>query len=332
MRPRPSLLPKLAQCPRYESTEFAGAAADRGTAMDSAFRAILSGAHVGWTPEADPDDIAAVKWAVDTSRVLAGGSPLEAREEFLRADSGIAAEGTADLLCADRLWSADLKSGQVRDYEAQQAAYALGFMDQYFVDSWTVYLLFCDERQVVKHEFSRDGASGLTRSIVAAFNDPFAAPTPCDYCDWCAKRWKCPQKLEAVAWFLGIDPANIDLTTYATDPLKVGPLLDLTHAISKDDGVHDMLRAGALGLILGGELVPGWRAQAGRVTSTVEPAKLTELGIPIPASLLPKLSLSRAESICAAGGRELPADIIETNHGQAFLAKTKATKPKKTKA
>ena len=40
---RPSNLPKLAVCPCYESNPVAGPAAERGTLLDSAFRAELLG-------------------------------------------------------------------------------------------------------------------------------------------------------------------------------------------------------------------------------------------------------------------------------------------------
>ena len=40
---RPSLLPKLAQCPCYVSSPDAGEAAQRGTRMDDAFRSLLMG-------------------------------------------------------------------------------------------------------------------------------------------------------------------------------------------------------------------------------------------------------------------------------------------------
>ena len=40
---RPSLLPKLAQCPCYVSSPDAGEAARRGTRMDDAFRSLLMG-------------------------------------------------------------------------------------------------------------------------------------------------------------------------------------------------------------------------------------------------------------------------------------------------
>lgn len=197
---RPSSLPKLALCGHYESEPHAGAAADRGTLMDEYFRAtIAETALPTGLPEEDIDN---VQWAVKTAYLLADKMPLEAREEFLKI-SCMGMVGTADLLCADGHWSADLKSGQVRNYREQQAAYALGFMDALFAEEWTVYLIYCDQREVISYRFNYDEAEAIVRSVIAKVsgNEP---PTPNEYCGWCAARYTCPARQEQ----LGIVPAE----------------------------------------------------------------------------------------------------------------------------
>jgi hypothetical protein len=79
---RPSLLPKLAACPAYRPEEFAGAAADRGTSMDVVFREANCGLPDRSTALTN-DANAAVGWAVETVRILAGENALEAREPQL---------------------------------------------------------------------------------------------------------------------------------------------------------------------------------------------------------------------------------------------------------
>lgn len=196
---RPSALPKLALCGSYRPDPVSGPAAERGTTMDVAFREAIQG---NWQKANAMDELEldAVKWAVATAKALAGAHDLEAREEQLKIEA-IGMSGTADLLCADASWSADLKSGQVRNYAEQQAAYAVGFMDRYFVDEWTIHLLFCDAQEVVSLYFARDGAEALVRNVIAkaVSGEP---PTPNDYCGWCALRFECSARQES----LGIIP------------------------------------------------------------------------------------------------------------------------------
>lgn len=332
---RPSLLPKLAACPKYEPQEFAGEAAGRGTAMDVAFRTIIA-AEVEYEGDLDEDAFAAVCWAVDTSRILAGEHPLEARENELAIEcEGMT--GTADLLCEGGGWSADLKSGQVRNYVEQQACYALGFMDRFWVDEWTVYLLFCDARELATLRYTREEAERIIRRVKAAVLDGMALPTPCDYCGWCARQWKCPQRLETVAWFLGLDPRTVDLTA-ELDPGKLGQTLDLTHELSKADGLHDFLKGKARELVAAGTQVPGWKLQNGRETKSV-PALMLQapfkgqtllnlVGTQACMTACGTITAGKFETLWATafGQDPIPPGTITVSHGSPFLAKERRKK------
>jgi hypothetical protein len=196
------MLPKLAQCGHYRPELDAGPAAARGTKLDEVFRALVQ-PHDGRVPELDHDEREALRWAVETAHALAGGFALESHEEALRIEClGLA--GTADLLCTEARWSADLKSGQKRGYTEQQAAYALGFMERFFVEEWTVYLLFCDQREVETLRFTRDGAERIVRGALARARDTAEPPAVNEYCGWCAQRWQCPARRES----LGIVPLD----------------------------------------------------------------------------------------------------------------------------
>lgn len=333
---RPSLLPKLAACARYQPEANAGAAANRGTAMDAAFREIIQG-----NPDAaaalDEEALASVSWAVDTAWILAGEHPLVAGEENLRIEA-CGMTGTADLLCPDALWSADLKSGQVRNYREQQAAYALGFMDSHFVEEWTVYLLFCDARVLVTLRFTREEAERLIRGVLSTALDAEAAATPCDYCDWCALRWKCPARLETVAWFLGLDPSTVNLEEAAADPVKLGQTLNLTHLITKDGGVHDTLKAAARQHFEEKHEVPGWKMQSGRETRTVPALALQEprngktilqlAGTQAVMTAIGTMTAAKFEGLwrTAYGDDPIPPGTITTSHGAPFLVKARAKK------
>ena len=71
---RPSNLPKLAVCPCYESNPVAGPAAERGTLLDSAFRAKLLGLDECefLSGKLSADENSAVAWAVSMIRANAG--------------------------------------------------------------------------------------------------------------------------------------------------------------------------------------------------------------------------------------------------------------------
>lgn len=210
---RPSMLPKLALCSWYRSEENAGAAADRGTKLDVAFRAVIAGAALpaGLTAE----ESANVRWAVDTARALAGGAELVSVEEELKIEA-LGLTGTADLLCPEHNWSADLKTGQRRNYLEQQACYALGFMDRQFVDEWTVYLIYCDLQEMERLHFTRDEAERLVRGVLAKEADPQSLPQVNDYCGWCALRFDCEARKER----LGLIPLS-ELEVFDQAPSEI---------------------------------------------------------------------------------------------------------------
>lgn len=329
---RPSALPKLAACPKWESQESAGPAAERGTVMDVVFRSAIQGTP-GWELLLGQDDLAAVQWAVDTSRILAGEHPLEAREEHLRIEwEGI--PGTADLLCPLGQWSADLKSGQVRNYLEQQACYALGFMDRYFTDEWTVYLIYCDARELTTLRYTYDEAAAIVRRVRAAVLDDLAVPRPNEYCGWCAKQWRCPVRLESVAWFLGLDPRTVDLTREIA-PDRLAQSLDLTHAISRDGGVHDILKGWGRELLTEGQTVPGWKIQNGKETKSVSalmlqaPFKgktiLNLVGTQACMEACGTINAGKFESLWATafGADPIPPGTITVGHGAPFLVKAR---------
>lgn len=210
-RIRHSALPKLAQCPKFEGAPGTSPEAARGSEMDAAFRAALAG--VPGTPLASQEDADAVAWAVAKARELAAGEEIEAREEFLRMETpGIEHMGTADALCRAGEWVADLKTGQMRGYYEQMAAYALACMDRWFLPSWTAHVLYCDAMQVASYRFDWSEAHRVVSTIVEAAKDPAAQPRGCEYCGWCKHKDRCPARVDAVNHALEvIDPQALTL-------------------------------------------------------------------------------------------------------------------------
>lgn len=187
---RPSSLPKLHSCPCYVGKPGTSAAAERGTRVDAWIRAALAGDE-SYKGKAPADELRAVEWAVAKVRDLAMSEEVYTREEDCRAESAlpkIYVNGTMDTVCPALSWLVDYKTGQIRDYKAQMAAYALACMEMYFADDWTAHLLFADQREVVTYRFTAAEARAYLEEVTSGA----VAPSPCDYCTWCARYTSCP--------------------------------------------------------------------------------------------------------------------------------------------
>jgi hypothetical protein len=303
--------------------------------MDGVFRALLGGTFVAWAPETSQDDREAIEWAVAKVRLFAGSDAVQSEESDLFVEM-LGMKGTADYAVPVQRCSGDLKSGQVRNYDEQQAAYAVGFMEREFVSEWTTHLLFCDERQVVTRRWTLESATALIAPIIARVQTVGIAPTPNEYCGWCAHRWTCKERLEPLSILLMGAPGKLDLATIKQHPEDLATLLDITHEITRDDGLHDELRRSALSHVLAGVAVPGWSLMSGRKSESVEATMLGEnYGRKNP---LKDGGSARVLAACGniTGGKfkalwaliygeaeALPDGIIKESHGAAYLAKSK---------
>jgi len=201
---RASSLPKLAECPLFDGTSGeASAAASRGTKLDVAYRERLHGLSTT-LDTLEESEKAAVIWAVAESETLANGNFVETREEYLAmAVPGLSTVGTADALCIGGSWLADLKTGQVRNYREQMAAYALACMNDHFTESWTAHVLYCDAGVRRSYDFTYTDAQAIVAATIAEATSKDAEPNPCEYCGWCARKDTCKaivrQNTEAIA-------------------------------------------------------------------------------------------------------------------------------------
>jgi hypothetical protein len=84
--------------------------------------------------------------------------------------------------------SADLKTGSIRDYTDQMAAYALGCMDRFGTSEWTTLLIYVDQGEVIEMHWTYDEATSQVLPLRDAWAQRHGVePTPCEYCDWCRK-------------------------------------------------------------------------------------------------------------------------------------------------
>lgn len=189
---RPSSLPKLQECRCFVSKPSSSEAAARGTALDAIIRTAWAEGMTKVVQLAEPwteEDAEACTFALQQLSLLSHGEFVETREEELQAVvpvDGVQA-GTMDALCIAGSWLADFKTGQIRDYAGQMAAYSLACMDAYFSDEWTSHLIFVDQKQVVSHHWTREEAEQLVTGIVNAPKEPKL----CDYCSWCGAFETC---------------------------------------------------------------------------------------------------------------------------------------------
>lgn len=263
---RHSALPKLAACPCYvPAGADAGPAAQRGTLLDTAYRAAIAGNPSLAASLEAPEDRAAVQWAVSETLALAEGHKVETREEWLRMHTpGIAHVGTADALCELGGWVADLKTGQMRGYYEQMAAYAYACMDRFFALEWTCHVLYCDQRQRASYRFTFDDAKHTVEQVVRTATNPERKPTPCDYCGWCGAADRCEARVNAVtdATAIVMVPENESISTIKArimaSPERMGNFL-AAWKIAEKEIAEPVEKAIRESLSTDPESIPGWK-------------------------------------------------------------------------
>ena len=331
MNIRHSALPKLALCGQYEGTSGSvSEAAARGTKLDTAFRhAWEHGEFPDW--ELSEEDAQAIRWTINQCLILGNNNAwLKTREEDCRTKNSLMDHvGTADGVSVKQRFHIDLKSGQTYNYEAQMAAYALGFMEENFEVEWTAHLLFCDQRKVVTHHFTYDSAKAIVAGVLSNIG---TAPKENDYCGWCAKSLTCPARVaskdSALVTVAGFAPTVQDegFLALLNDPDRLGEFLA---ACSTLDDFRDAAKDKARGLLEAGVKVHGWRLQKPRASEYVQAEHVAQavsdgvIGAGDAILAQGSMSAKRAEALWSAAGAVLPDEIVQRKIGQAPLVQAK---------
>jgi hypothetical protein len=326
MNIRHSALPKLALCGQYEGAPGTSPAAERGTKLDAAFRhAWTHGEFPDW--DLTEEDADAVRWAINQCISLGGARDgLTTDEDRCRIlTGGFEHRGTADGVAVRGRWLVDLKSGQIYDYRAQMAAYALGLMQQHFEQDWTTHLLFCDQRQTVVHRWTYASASELVRTVLANVGTP---PKENDYCGWCSKSLTCPARVatkdKALVTVAGLAPTVQDegFLALLNDPDRLGQFLAACQTL---DDFRDAAKTKARELLEAGQKVPGWRLQKPRTSEYIEAEHVAQavqngvLGAGDVIRAQGSMSIKKAQALWSAAGAVLPDQIVQRKIGQAPL-------------
>lgn len=236
---RPSALPMLAVCPRYEGEDTTG----NEDTQAGTLRHIALGRALSYDPDPyrglSEEDAEAVRWAKSYIFTKAPTptfalalekkvNPLDSEFQPLFPQGG-----TPDVVCGPYLF--DLKTRE-RDYTAQMAAYALHMFQEGGWDKVEFHLLFTQNKRAQVFTLTEDEATKIVNDILARVKDPQAEPVPCDYCGWCSKRLTCPallKRVEAVAaarddWGLSNYHAS-----ELTSPEEMGKALRLARCIKE---------------------------------------------------------------------------------------------------
>lgn len=328
---RPSSLPKVKLCGHYVSDPVSGPAAERGTRLDTAFRALIQGVEPD--VELSVEEGESLDWAVDSAKILAGGWRIISDEADLRVEIPIIDHaGTSDLFCPEARWHGDLKSGEVRDYEAQMAAYALGWMRDQGVSEWTAYLFFSDQRYVQTYRFTWESAENIVRDALSLrLSD--APPRPNAYCGWCAARWDCPARREELGNHLPISRESPEWA--ALDSLTLARFAGFGKVVEEwtEAAREELTRR----IFDNKEEFPPGVSKGGRKGSEKLPGPAFA---PLPSEVLSRLlgdvGVEDAKAAFAEAGVEFPQGKVVTSPGSSWIkikkpAELAAEKAKKLK-
>ena len=265
---RHSSLDKLDLCPCFESNPVSGPAAERGTRMDVAFRGLLMGERKPFLALSE-DEQDSVMWAVNEAMNLSQGKGIITDEALLKVTTPhLSHVGTEDARVEALCLSMDLKSGQLRSYHKQQAAYALGNMARTFATEWECVLLFCDQREVVHYRYTYEEADAWVKGIVQSATDPNRQPCANEYCGWCVKADTCVARTAPVVETLAVvETPGVSLEALkaqiVADPERLGKFLQ---AAALFEDFLDEVKTAAKAHMETGVVVPGWKIQkeAGR--------------------------------------------------------------------
>ena len=315
----PSSLPKLAECALFTGAPGTSAAAERGTLLDRAIRELLVDDPTTYDGLA-AEDQAVARWGVDELRSLSGGYHVETREEHLGMEvPGLSKPGTADAVCVRAQWVSDIKTGQVRNYRQQLAAYALACMVEHFADSWTAHVVYVDQRLRRTYDFTRDQAEATVSNLIAEASSRTAEPTPNEYCGWCANFNGCRaivrQSSEALALVKGERALDEIRAEIAADPLALSVFAANWKAAEKHlaDPLLELLKT----RLSDGEEIPGWKVSSMAGRDFVEADAIAKAAANVSKETLilalgGKMSGKNFRQFCADSGVEVDETAIQT--------------------
>jgi hypothetical protein len=329
----PSSLPKLAECALFTGAPGTSAAAERGTLLDKAIRELLVDDPTTYDGLA-AEDQAVARWGVDELRTLSGGYHVETREEHLGMEvPGLSKPGTADAVCVRAQWVADIKTGQVRNYREQLAAYALACMHEHFADSWTAHVVYVDQRLRRTYTFTREQAEATVSRIIAEASSRLAEPTPNEYCGWCAHQNGCRALVRQSSEALALVKSDLCLSDIRdqilANPVELSAFAANWKLAEKQiaEPVLDALKE----RLAAGEEIPGWKVTTGAGRQFVEADAIARASANVSKETLilalgGKMSADKFRQFCLEAGVEVDESAVRAGSPITTLRQIKSKK------
>lgn len=288
---RPSTLPKMAECPGFTNSPFkAGPPAMRGNITDEGYRdyfdigedapnfvnmdqriaALSEECGVELAPAK-----AGVQWAIDYTKLLSKGSEVITDENRLTVKTPMldSSSGTMDAHIPQQRIIIDLKSGMVRNYKEQLAAYAMEVMNDRFEQEYECYLLFLDSQTAVKHKFTFEEAQGIVAAIRIATLDPYKQLKVNPYCSWCGSKDTCSERLNMAARSMAALDTAERFDAILEDPVELAEFLTGVEAL---DDLYKRAKAKGVEYISEGIEVPGFKMVTRKGNETLPNEQLSE--------------------------------------------------------
>lgn len=319
---RPSALDKLKKCGFFCADETVNVEQkERGTGGDTLYREGLQG---------KPVEDESIQWAIDQTRELADGAAILSNKEDCAIPFGryFDQPGEADAIAPAKHAHFDLKSGQEYDYTLQQSSYGFGlmdrtFLDRTFLDHWTAFVLYYDQRRVVAYSMTFEDAEREIRKARADYDNP-SEPTPNEFCGWCANFSICPAQRRLAAEALAVQekPATIDFEAVLADPDKLGRFLMGCDAI---EDFHKRAKVAALAIVAAGGKVPGYKRVSRQGNEFVTPADVFLLGVNDPKVLhtiietYGSMGGTKYRELCEALGIKPDESRVQRSGGSTYL-------------
>jgi hypothetical protein len=329
----PSALPKLAECALFTGAPGTSPAAERGTLLDRAIRELLVDDPTTYDTLA-AEDQAVARWGVDELRTLSGGYHVETREEHLGMEvPGLSKPGTADAVCIRAQWVADIKTGAVRNYREQLAAYALACMHEHFANSWAAHVVYVDQRLRRTYTFTRDQAEAIVGHTIAHASSRLAEPTPCEYCSWCAHRDTCKALVRQSSEALALVQSETSLTEIRdrilANPVELSAFAANWKLAEKQiaEPVFDALKE----KLAAGEDIPGWKVTTSGGRQFVEAPDISKAAANVSKDTLilalgGKMSAEKFRQFCADAGVEFDESAVKAGSPITTLRQIKSKK------
>jgi hypothetical protein len=245
---------------------------------------------------------------------------------------GLSKLGTADAVCKAEKWVADIKTGQVRNYREQLAAYSLACMEDNFDASWTAHVIYVDQKLIRSYDFSYEEAQQITKRTIDRATSAEAQPTPSEYCSWCKHFNNCHaivrQAESAVALIPDINGNSIDAIRQ-----RILATAETMGAFAKEwklaeKEIAEPVMGHLKTRLENGDEVPGWKLTSMSGRKFVETDAIAKASQNITKETLilamgGKLSEKSYLELCANNGVEPDTTAVQTGAHSLQLRQTK---------